>query len=306
MSFLRRNWPMLSLYLPVLAIELLGTLLRWIVLLLAFRALAFITARLGIVVLPWSVLGSLAFWLSPLPIYLSLAAFIHPGTGWIWRQLLGARRPSEREADRLHEAFEAITEADPSAKLPRSAYVLDVQEAEAMVLGKALVVSRALLNMDELEAAVAHEVGHITLGHTRTGAALSRLYLFQRTHPTWHEYTEEAKAQGAGAISRHLGRIATYATSLSWGGAGVTMLGRPISSALRRDEYQADDYAARLGYAADLADLLEVHGLIFDTPIQGLLPSYASHPYIEHRIERLERYERGRVEEFEPAFAKAS
>ncbi len=52
-------------------------------------------------------------------------------------------------------------------------------------------------------------------------------------------------------------------------------------------EYHADQYAASLGQAEELADFLEVHALIHDNPIPFLWLTEHTHPPTELRIDRL-------------------
>ena len=68
---------------------------------------------------------------------------------------------------------------------------------------------------------------------------------------------------------------------------------RPFWDAwFRAREFKADQYAARLGWASDLADLLEREALLDDHPIPFRFLSGASHPPTEHRIQALRDYDR--------------
>lgn len=55
----------------------------------------------------------------------------------------------------------------------------------------------------------------------------------------------------------------------------------------REREYVADEYAAMLGQADELADFLEIHGLIHDHPIPFIWLTEHTHPPTELRIDRL-------------------
>lgn len=58
----------------------------------------------------------------------------------------------------------------------------------------------------------------------------------------------------------------------------------------RAREFKADEYAARLGFAEDLADGLERDALGYDRPTPLRFLSGASHPYTELRIDALRNY----------------
>ena len=61
----------------------------------------------------------------------------------------------------------------------------------------------------------------------------------------------------------------------------------------RLREYAADDYAARLGQAEELATFLEENVLLYDIPIGSIWMTTESHPPTALRIERLrQRLER--------------
>ncbi len=58
----------------------------------------------------------------------------------------------------------------------------------------------------------------------------------------------------------------------------------------RGREYAADQYAAELGQADELADFLEIHALINDHPDPVHLAHRTPHPPTELRIDRLRNY----------------
>jgi Zn-dependent protease with chaperone function len=55
----------------------------------------------------------------------------------------------------------------------------------------------------------------------------------------------------------------------------------------RQREYKADQYAAKLGQADELADFLEIHALIHDHPVPFMWLTEHTHPPTELRIDKL-------------------
>ena len=58
----------------------------------------------------------------------------------------------------------------------------------------------------------------------------------------------------------------------------------------RGREYAADDYAATLGQADELADFLQVHVLLYDRPIPCMGLTATDHDFTELRIDRLRNH----------------
>jgi Zn-dependent protease with chaperone function len=69
------------------------------------------------------------------------------------------------------------------------------------------------------------------------------------------------------------------------------VLGPVWAAYWRRREHAADDHAAALGQADELADFLELHALFFDLPVPFAWLAERSHPPVELRLERLRTYE---------------
>jgi Zn-dependent protease with chaperone function len=74
------------------------------------------------------------------------------------------------------------------------------------------------------------------------------------------------------------------------GGLGLYLL-RPMWGRYWRErEYKADQYAAALAQADELADFLEIHALIHDHPIPFIWLTDHTHPPTELRVDRLRAY----------------
>ena len=73
------------------------------------------------------------------------------------------------------------------------------------------------------------------------------------------------------------------------GGLGLRFLAPAWGSYWREREYTADQYAANLGQADELADFLEVHALIHDHPVPFIWLTEHTHPPTELRIDQLRK-----------------
>jgi Zn-dependent protease with chaperone function len=134
-----------------------------------------------------------------------------------------------------------------------------------------------------LEAVLAHELGHLNSTDSYLSVAFGRL--------TWPAacFARFASRRVDGGCLMGLFLIAGQVCS----GLVVVPLTRPLWSAwFRRREFVADEYAARLGYADELADALARHALEDDRPRPFQFISADSHPYTTYRIDALNNYAR--------------
>ena len=88
-----------------------------------------------------------------------------------------------------------------------------------------------------------------------------------------------------GAVLWVLRRLVRFAQ----GGLGLRFFGPVWGGYWREREYTADQYAARLGQAEELADFLEVHALLHDHPVPFVWLTEHTHPPTELRIDRLRK-----------------
>lgn len=160
----------------------------------------------------------------------------------------------------------------------------------------------AVLSREELQAVVAHELGHIVTRDTRTvtvGLALAGLphafwkYAVQELHRL-HESTSEHRVD---AVIRTLiaGVVIIIAGSFS-------IISRGVFFALKRNrEYQADAYAVLLTRnpgalvrALRRADQVQSHeGLLVSAMMFKVRPGsrwFSSHPTLRQRLRRLRRF----------------
>jgi Zn-dependent protease with chaperone function len=233
-------------------------------------------------VVPWVVLGAFVAW--------ATSGLILPmGAGPYMADGLGARRPTQTELDVYHDAIDTLKVRDTAIRLPKHLYVLDQNDLNACVIADTLIVNRELLNTGYAEAIIAHELGHLNSMDTRVTVAVNRLGSLARgTQPLRQARTDMiAKGQSLGCIAGTVMLIIRLCA-----GALPTAIMAPAWAAWwRHREYAADEFAAHLGQAEHLANLLEVHGLLYDTPIRRVWTTTHTHPPVALRIERLRQHQ---------------
>jgi Zn-dependent protease with chaperone function len=236
------------------------------------------------------------------PYLRSAAALAVPlPAGPFLRLAAGARKPSARERGAIVRVFSLL----PGAGAPASVLVIDGPDENAWVLGCTLFVERGLFESPHLVAVLAHEAGHLAAGDGRVALAAwwlpvrSAAWLAARLMGSRGSGLPQPRATGVGAgilpdpRFRVLGGllrlpgIAAGAVVLLFAGGLVPMLLRPVWAAYRRSrEFAADAFAASAGHGPALVEALaEWQVLDVATPWWLRL----SHPYVEQRIDRLER-----------------
>lgn len=209
------------------------------------------------------------------------------------------------EAGELRDAIEAF--ADKAGFAIKNIYVMDASKrsskANAYFTGfgakKRIVLFDTLindLNTDEIVAVLAHEIGHYKKRHTLQGMFISVCYtgfiLFLLS--LFLDNKDIAIALGGETASFHLGMIA------------FTVLFTPISLILgifssmhgRKNEYQADAYAAGFGLGNSLISglkRLSVNSLSNLNPDPLFVFFYYSHPTLLQRIEALNKIDTVKV-----------
>jgi Zn-dependent protease with chaperone function len=245
-----------------------------------------------------------------LPTAWSVIALFNPAGGaWWWQTRAGGREPSKREQLAYQDAIELLqTSAENPLPLPAHWFVIDSPSPDAAVCGDALMVSRGLLETNHLAAVLAHELGHLASLDARLTTAINRLIVFStpfragaaagRSRPQMElvprlQYTprpvtdafdlEPGLTQALFGFLRFLFIVSLFAK----GGLGLWLTGPVWGRYWRAREYHADQYAAALGQADELADFLEIHALIHDNPIPFHWLTEHTHPPTELRIDRL-------------------
>ncbi len=272
----------LGLYFLTLAGEAtLGAGVRWL--------LIYLGAAIVGAFVPLGLSAEVFAWIAALvPLAWSLFGLARPGRGWIWRRRLGARRPSAEETMVVGEALELLRSADPSFPQRIDYYVLDDPLPAAAVRGRALTLSRGLIESDSLAPVLAHELGHAESLDGRLTEALNRLAI-------WDDPLGPQRAEGGGEARVEfeepggglLWGCARWALRLSGGGFTQHLLSPLWAAHWRAREYAADAHAAALGQAEDLAQHLSDYELPFDAPQRRLFFNASQHPPVALRVERL-------------------
>ena len=200
-----------------------------------------------------------------------LALLTRPIEAVLARPMLGLRAPAEIERDRLDERFAAVCARANESVEP---YLLRVQESEdlnAVAVGGHLigVTTRSLrLQDDQLEAVLAHELGHQDGMHS---AALA--INWWATLP-WRLVTALARIH-----------LVLFILSLPVRAVGVlAYVGQ--AAATRAAEREADLFAAQLGYGPALAATLRA---ALPPESTGWVERVLStHPPVDARIRTLE------------------
>lgn len=252
-------------------------------------------------------------WIVLAPTMWSVLALIVPvGGGWWWRTRSGGRQPSSREQLAYKDAIELLQANSPTPlPLPESWFVIDTPHPDAAVAGSTLMLSRGLLETDHVPAVLAHELGHLGTSDGRLTAALNRLVIFTnpfmhiasgedaghaRPKDHWITQTREAHKRWQGPSEEMESvvdviygflKIMFFVSLFAKGGLGLWLTKPAWGQYWRAREYTADEYAAGLGQADELADFLEVHALIHDHPIPFMWLTEHTHPPTELRIDKM-------------------
>jgi Zn-dependent protease with chaperone function len=250
-----------------------------------------------------------------IPTFWSMLALLTPiGSAWWWQIRAGGREPSTREQLAYQDAIEMLqANSDTPLLLPKRWFVLDNPYPDAAVIGNALMLSRGLLETEHLPAVLAHELGHLATPDGRLTAALNRLMIFtspfrkniaeDQTQPPagrrlpgegfmrlkdiHHQYTGPTDLDPmVDAVYWYL-RLLFILSLFARGGLGLWITKPAWGAYWRTREYKADQHAAKLGQAEELATFLEVHALIHDHPVPLLFLTEHTHPPTELRIDRL-------------------
>lgn len=253
-----------GLYAVTFAIQLLCAAVRGVI------AYPVLWAMFKILGQPTGMVHTLAWIVGYGPLILSGATLILPLGGWLWQQQSGGRAPSERERLIYDDALERLAQANPGLRAPQRWFVIDEPVLNAAVYANTLMLTRGLIESGYLEPTLAHELGHLNSSDGRLTAALHRLTVPPRNRLRFPLKT--------------LGLIFS-------GGAGVWVMRVPWAAYWRAREYQADAYAATLGQGQALASFLDTNALENDLPVPFMWLTETSHPYTEHRIDKLHQLE---------------
>jgi Zn-dependent protease with chaperone function len=185
---------------------------------------------------------------------------------------LGVRSPLGRsELARLQVADEVSVNVTPAGRIRPS------------------VTSKALtLPADELRAVLAHEVAHDRLGHFRpVSLAFDYLSLYcwsELQLRMWWQHVSRRKVDPFSMIAYAVVHLLWLPVAVL---PGISL--NVLRRAWQRAEMEADRYALKLGYGADLRDLLKTLEQTRTRRFLGPVPLPRVHPTPQHRAARLTR-----------------
>jgi len=246
---------------------------------------------------------------------ISITVALSPLGEMLLRFIEGCRLPkTEREKNYLlplfEEAYENAKDVNPSLNKGINIYIMDAMYVNAFAMGrKTVAVTRGAMetfNAEELKGIIAHELGHITHGHTKA-LLLTNIgnILFTAIVFVLRLIVQLADSiAGITAYFNIMGivfKVITFITGIFFYVSVFVFvnLGELILSLnSRANEMQADKFAYTTGFGKQLIDSLYLLQKISLTanvkPYERLK---ASHPHIASRIEQLERLESAENEE---------
>ncbi|MBB5121661.1 M48 family metalloprotease [Streptomyces eurocidicus] len=223
--------------------------------------------------------------------------FHRPAEAAIARHLLGMRRPTPAEAERLGAVWEEVTRR---AGVSQGTYELWVQERAELnataAAGHIVAVTRHAMDRlpnSRLAAVLAHELGHHVGGHTWAGMLADWYALPARTVWRWilaglaGLLRSRSKANVAcggclGLLLLQFIWVLAFQESMWW--LVLPLVAAPVLIAWlhRRAEFRADDYAAGLGFRDDLMAVLAAEHQARSVPAvpppgAPPMPSHAPH-----------------------------
>lgn len=212
------------------------------------------------------------------------------------------RRPLPGEERVLRPALRRVLERCGAAEAPGLFVVHDAFPNAFAVGQRTVAVTLGLLEQatpEELEAVLAHEVGHLRNGDTK---ALLAAYAMNAAGvaATWvmtlvmAAFSAFSLATGLVTDDRRFIGLGWLVVALSWMLRGVAwvlqkVLRLSFLAVGRAQEYEADAFAARCGYRNGLVSFLT--RLVPRERPRGLAAVlYSTHPAPEARVERLMRH----------------
>jgi Zn-dependent protease with chaperone function len=203
-------------------------------------------------------------------------------------KLRGYREPSWRERERLDPLMAAVGAGDIHYLM---ADVFELRSSGAWAHPHTLVIATGLLrdfhDDENLTGILAHEVGHIRRGHTKT-----LLYIWTAAWPLTLTYDILRRVSG-GQPKEERGFAAVIYSVLwlfLWGNALVMrfLLIPSVRALGRRQEFEADEFAETSGFGPALFEALTLER-DYEPPRTGWeFALSATHPPLELRLARLD------------------
>jgi len=240
---------------------------------------------------------------------ISITIALCPAGEVILRFLENFRDPStEQERDYLIPIFEEVyqnaKEVNPNLNSGIQIYIMDAMYVNAFAIGRrTIAVTKGAMEAftaDELRGIIAHELGHLTHGHTKA-LLLSVIGNFYFSVIVWVCRLLFSLAQFASNISAHFNIIGLFFSLLTFiirffVDLSIFLfinLGQIILALNSRiNETQADSFAYEIGYGRELiSGLYLLQKISMNTDLKLMEKLKASHPHTAYRIAHLESLE---------------
>lgn len=224
-----------------------------------------------------------------------------PAGEWYFRRVNRLRRPLPDEEKVLRPAFDRVCSRCGAVETPEL-FVAHDSFPNAFAMGQRTVaVTRGLLEQaqaEELEAVLAHEVGHLSNGDTKV-MLMAFVMNAAGSVATWVMTAVMAALSvfsfltGGVTGERHFIGLGWFIVAVSWMLRGVAWLLQKLLQLSflavgRAQEYEADAFAARCGFRDGLISFLS-RIVRPEGPKSLAAALYATHPAPEARIERMMR-----------------
>lgn len=265
--------PGIVLYAVTLAGQLLGSAARALITAVVLDIVGLLTG--------WSIpINPIALAVAFAPLAVSLLAVICPPLvapfdGRWWEMSTGGRPPEQDEREAFEHAFSELQDVDPTLRPPRHWFVAEEPTHNAAAYASSLCVNRGLLESSYAAAVIGHEMGHLRSSDAHITSALNLLLIRPMDTP---EIRPLWTLPFRGLLWLASGQAVLWLTANTW------------EMYWRSREFAADEYAARLGQAHNLAQSLTHESLPHERAIRNMRFSRATHPYTKPRIARLQAH----------------
>lgn len=200
----------------------------------------------------------------------------------------------------FREVYESALQQNPNLSRKIKIHITDAMYANAFAVGrKTIAVTRGAINTfseNELKGIIAHELGHITYGHTKAlllsvvGNSLFTFMIFiTKIFLFIADVITTVCTNGSAYLFAKLGLLMsqfTFDISVIIF-MGLSQIILSINS--RKNEYQADNFASEIGYGEELTSALYLlQNISFEQKPSIFERLTMSHPHITKRIQKLE------------------
>jgi Zn-dependent protease with chaperone function len=235
-----------------------------------------------------------------------LLLFLRPFQKVVLTRMLGARRPTAGELEKLAPAWQEVTQAVRSSPRRYVLAVLDADDINAYACGGHLVVVTSYavraLRRNELTGVLAHELSHhlglhtvaLTVQHWLSVPilVLARIGFFLQNVA---QAAAESFGQGSAWFATIGRAVALVLRAIAWLFLLAIVLAGALANVVGRNaEFAADRRAADIGFGPHLAAALRqfVGSGLAHPPTSWRDRAFASHPPPRVRVARLDAYGR--------------